>query len=173
MVKNQHLFHAVRRPAGSVSRYPLIVVDGNGFPHLPLTQFYHLALQFLAEGTVRTYLQTLLPYFIYLATDGWRSQRGDQWDSNPEAVRESVRDYLIHQLHCKARPHDTHELVFLTGRSPSTVRIFLSALKQFYTIARRAGWYRYAHPLVDSTLLLLQEVVAEEHREAAGLAKLY
>jgi integrase len=164
MVKNQHLFHTVRRPAGSVSRYPLIVVDENGLPHLPLTQFSHLALQFLAEGTVRTYLQTLLPYFTYLATDGWRSQRGDQWDSNPEAVRESVCDYLVYQLHCKARPHDAYELVFLTGRSPSTVRIFLSALKQFYTIARRTGWYRYAHPLVDSTLLLLQEVVAEERR---------
>jgi integrase len=166
MVKNRPRFHIVRCPEGLASRYPLVVVDGDGFPHLPLTQFYHLTQHFLVEGTVRTYLQTLLPYFTYLATDEWRRQREDQWDSNPEAVRESIRDYLIHQLHCKARLHDTYELVFLTGRSPSTVRIFLSALKQFYTIARRAGWYRYAHPFVDSTVLLLKEVVAEESRSA-------
>ena len=150
MTKNQQLFHTIRRPEGSVSRYPLIVVDGSGLPHLPLTQFYQLTQQFLADGTTRTYLQTLLPYFTYLTADVWRCQRGDQWDSKPEAVRESVRDYLIHHLHCKARPHDTYELVLLTGRSPSTVRIFLSALKQFYTIALRSGWYPYAHPLIDS-----------------------
>lgn len=169
MTKNQQLFHTIRRPEGSVSRYPLIVVDGSGLPHLPLTQFYQLTQQFLADGTTRTYLQTLLPYFTYLTADVWRCQRGDQWDSKPEAVRESVRDYLTHHLHCKARPHDTYELVLLTGRSPSTVRIFLSALKQFYTIARRSGWYPYAHPLIDSSLLLLQEVVAEECR-ASGQA---
>ncbi len=161
MTKNRQLYRTRSTPRRLGSRYPLIVVDGSGLTHLPLTQFYQLTQQFLADGTTRTYLQTLLPYFTYLTADVWRCQRGDQWDSKPEAVRES-RDYLIHHLHCKARPHDTYELVLLTGRSPSTVRIFLSALKQFYTIARRSGWYPYAHPLINSSLLLLQEVVAED-----------
>src|SRR5260370_4570194 len=95
MTKNRHIFHTVRRPGGMASRYPLIVVDSNGLPHLPLTQFYHIAQQFLADGTARTYLQTLLPYFTYLEADAWRALRKDKWDSKPEALRKSVPDYLI------------------------------------------------------------------------------
>jgi hypothetical protein len=62
----------------------------------------------------------------------------------------------------------TYQLVLLAVKSPSTVRVFLSALKQFYHIARRLGWYPYTHPLIDSVAHLMQEVEAEE-RQAAGL----
>ncbi len=164
MIKNRHRFHTVRRPESVTSRYSLIVVDENELPHLPLTHFYHITKQFLDDGTVRTYLQMLLPYFTYLATNAWRCQREDEWSSEPEAVRESVRDYLISHLHCKARSHDSYELVHLTNRSPSTTRIFLSALKQFYSVVKQAGWYPHVHPLTDSAALLLQEIGAEEHR---------
>jgi integrase len=160
-------FHVVRRPEGVASRYTFVVVDGKGLPHLPLTTFSHKIHQY-ADGTARTYLNALMPYFTYLATDPWRLRRKDSWESDPEAVRESVRDYLVEQLHCKAQPKETYQLVSLTGKSPSTVRIFLSALKQFYSIARRLGWYVYPHPLTDSVVQLLWEVETEERR-AAGL----
>lgn len=85
-------FRVVRRPEGVISRYVIIVVNSHGLPHRPLTTFYHELHQFVADGTARTYLNTLIPYFSYLATDEWRLHRQDSWESPPEAVRESVRD---------------------------------------------------------------------------------
>jgi hypothetical protein len=150
-----------------VSRYAIIVVHNNGLPHRPLTTFYHELQQYVADGTAHTYLNALIPYFSYLTTDAWRLHRQDSWKSSPEAIRESVRDYLVEGLHCKAQPKDTYQLVQLTAKSPSTVRVFLSALKQFYHIACRLEWYPYPHPLLDSVAHLMQEVEAED-RQAAG-----
>jgi integrase len=160
-------FRVVRRPKEVVSRYAIIVVHNNGLPYQPLTTFYHELQQYVADGTARTYLNTLIPYFSYLAKDVWRLHRQDSWESSPEAIRESVRDYLVEGLHCKAQPKDTYQLVQLTAKSPSTVRVFLSALKQFYHIACRLEWYPYPHPLLDSVAHLMQEVEAED-RQAAG-----
>ena len=165
MIQSQQ-FRAVRRPRDLSSPYALVVVDGSGVPHLPLTLFYHETQRFLAEGTAKTYLATLLPYFDYLMTDPWRQERKDRWDSEPSAVRESVRDYLVEQLHCKAQKRVTDQLVRLTGKSPSTVHVFLCALKQFYHLARRKQWYSYPHPLTDPTANLLQDTLAEERRMA-------
>jgi len=167
MIQSQQ-FRTVRRPKNLSSPYALVVVDGGGVPHLPLTEFYHETQHFLAEGTAKTYLATLLPYFDYLGTDSWRRERQDCWNSIPDAVRESVRDFLVEQLHCKAQPRETDQLVRLTGKSPSTVHVFLCALKQFYHLARRKEWYPYPHPLTDPTAHLLQDLEAEERR-AAGL----
>ncbi len=133
-------------------------MDGYGYPHLPLTRYYDETQQMLSHGTARTYLNALLPYFSYLALDEWRQRRGDQWTSEPEAVQESVRDYLVHKLQCKVQRRDTYELVRLTAQSPSTTHIFLSALKLFYHMARRVAWYPHAHPLIDPASYLLHEV---------------
>ncbi len=165
-MKAKKQFRIVRRPEKVTSRYAAIVVDVDGKPHQALTVFYHEVSQGLADGTARTYLNSLLPYFSYLATDHWRLHRQDRWDSQPEAVRESVRDYLVEHLHCKAQPKETYQLVWLTVKSPSTVRVFLSALKQFYHVARRLGWYPHPHPLTDPVVQLRQEVEAEERRQA-------
>jgi integrase len=165
-MKQSQQFRAIRRPKALSSPYTLVVVDGSGIPHLPLTVFYHETQRFLAEGTAKTYLATLLPYFDYLAADSWRRERKDRWDSSPDAVRESVRDFLVEQLHCKAQPRETDQLIRLTGKSPSTVHVFLCALKQFYHLARRKQWYPYPHPLTDPTANLLQATLAEERREA-------
>lgn len=155
MSKKTNLFHAIQRPEGVSSCYSLVIVDGDGRPHLPLTRFYYETQQVLSDGATKTYLNALLPYFTYLATDEWRQHREDQWDGDPEVVRQSVRDYLVHQLRCKVRHHNTHEVVFLTVQSPSTTRIFLSALKQFYSVVCRAKWYHYEHPLTDSVTQIM------------------
>ncbi len=63
-MKQSQQFRAVRRPKDLSSPYALVVVDGSGVPHLPLTLFYHETQRFLAEGTAKTYLATLLPYFV-------------------------------------------------------------------------------------------------------------
>jgi integrase len=163
-------FHLVQRPAGIKSRYAVVVVDGNGVPHLPLTTFYQQMQQQLSDGAARTYLNSLRPYFSYLATDEWRQRRGDCWDSDPEAVQESVRDYLLRHLGCKIRHHQSYEEVTLTAHSPSTVRIFLAALKQFYFVMRHLDWYAHSHPLLDTTTQVLLEVEQEEHKSASKRA---
>lgn len=158
MLNKTGMFRAVPRPEGVTSHYSLVVVDGEGRPHLPLTKFYDKARQGLSDGAARTYLHVLLPYFGYLSTDHWRRHRGDRWDSPPEAVQESVRDYLVERLACKIQPKDTYMQVSLTAHSPSTVRVFLSALKLFYHVMRWMKHYPHPHPFIDSVTQLLREI---------------
>ncbi len=154
-------FHIVRRPEGIMSQFEVLVADGRGCPHLPLTRLYQRLLQELSRGAARTYLMALLPYFSFLEIDNWRRQRNDRWDSPPECVREAVRDYLLQHLHCKVRRHGAYELVALSAQSPSTVRVFLSALKWFYTSARYAGEYSHEHPLTNPVVHILHEADQE------------
>jgi integrase len=161
VMTQQKGFHIVRRPEGIVSQFERIVVDGQGYPHLALTRLYQQLRQELSDGTAHTYLQALLPYFSFLETDPWRQQRQDRWDSSPENVRESVRDYLLQQLRCKVRRYGMYEIVKLSAQSPSTVRVFLSALKRFYSSAVFADEYLYVHPLTNPVVHLLEEVDRE------------
>jgi integrase len=151
-------FHVVRRPEGMVSQFELVVVDGKGYPHLALTRCYQQFRQQLSDGTAYTYLSALLPYFTFLDTDHWRLHRQDQWDSKPENIREAVRDYLLQKLHCKVRRYGMYEIVALSAQSPSTVRVFLSALKRFYTGLMLAGEYPHEHPLTNPVVHLLENV---------------
>lgn len=162
VMTQQKGFHIVRRPEGIVSQFERIVVDGQGHPHLALTRLYQRLCQELSDGTANTYLQALLPYFSFLETDPWRKQRQDRWDSPPESIRESVRDYLLQRLHCKVRRYGMYEMVRLSAQSPSTVRVFLSALKRFYFCAKGLGLYEHTHPLTNPVVHLLEEVDQEE-----------
>jgi integrase len=165
-------FRIVERPEGIVSQFELIVVDGKGHPHLALTRCYQQFCRELSDGTAYTYLMVLLPYFSFLETDHWRQQRQDRWDSPPESIRESVRDYLLQQLHCKVRRYGMYEIVALSAKTPSTVRVFLSALKRFYSSALFAGEYPYAHPLVNPVVHLLQEVDQEDGERGPSRPKM-
>ncbi len=156
------VFRCVPRPEGVASSYSLLVVDVEGNPHLPLTRFYDKAKQWHSQGTARTYLNSLLPYFTYISTDEWRKQRGDQWNSPPGDVQQCVRDYLMYRLGCQIQPKDTYALVSLTAQSPNTVHIFLSALKLFYTVMRQEGRYTSLHPLLDASTRLLCEIERQE-----------
>ena len=155
-------FHLVRRPEGIVSQFEQVVVDCKGHPHLALTRLYQQLHQELADGTAHTYLLALLPYVSFLETDHWRKLRQDRWDSPPESIREAVRDYLLQKLHCKVRRYGRSEMVALTAQSPSTVRVFLSALKRFYSSALFSGEYPYVHPLTNPVIDLLDAVDQEE-----------
>jgi len=155
-------FHMVRRPEGVVNQFEVMVVDRKGYPHLALTRCYQQFQEALSDGTAHTYLMALLPYFSFLETDPWRLQRQDHWDSPPESVRESVRDYLLQKLHCKVRRYGAYEVVALTRESPSTVRVFLSALKRYYFSTVFTGEYSYEHPLTNPIGHLLREVDQEE-----------
>ncbi len=165
-------FHIVRRPEGIVSQFDVLVADGSGRPHLALTRFYQRFLQELSHGAARTNLMALLPYFSFLETDHWRRQRNDRWDSPPECIREAVHDYLLQRLHCKVRRYGAYELVALSAQSPSTVRVFLSALKWFYTSAVYAGEYLHGHPLINPVVQILQDADQDGERQARHRPKM-
>jgi len=144
------------------SLFSLVVVDADGRPHFPLTTFYHRLTQQLSDGTARTYLNSILAFFTYLTTDAWRVSRGDQWTTSPDTIQQAVRDFLVEWLHCKVQPKNTYAFVTLTAHSPSTVRLFLAALKQFYAIMIWEGYYSFTNPLLDASTRLLDELEREE-----------
>lgn len=166
-------YRIVNRPKGvPTSWYALLVVDGKGLPHMALTAFHVEVQRELTDGAARSYLNALLPYFTYLEVDGWRQRRGDRWDGPPEAVRESVRDYLMQRLACKVRRDGTYEVVHLSAQSPSTVRVFLSALKRFYQCAARTGQYEHENPLADPVAQVLRTVRQEAETAERGRARM-
>lgn len=155
-------FRVIRRPANLTSTFSLVVTDNRGHPHLPLTIFYHRLQQQGADGTARTYLNSVLSFFTYLTTDECKQNNGDQWDATPVVMQESIRDYLVYRLGCKVQPKDTYAFVKLTVQSPPTVRLFLAALKQFYAIMHREGKYIHCNPLLNAASNLLREIEYEE-----------
>lgn len=140
-------YHAVRRPVGVTSPFDSVVVDSSGLPHLPLTEFGRVLREEHTEGTARTYLNAMLPYFTYLDTDAERLRCGDRWDSPFVAVRRSVREYLTRSLGCGVALRGDHVLVTRKARSASTVMLFLAALRRFYAFAIDEGWYAHADPM--------------------------
>jgi integrase len=162
MSKTIQKFRVVRRPSTVKSLFSLVVVDADGRPHYPLTTFYHQLKQQLSDGAARTYLNSSLAFFQYLTTDAWRVSCADQWTASPDIIQQAVRDFLVEWLHCKVQPKDTYAFVGLTAQSPSTVRLFLASLKQFYAIMIWEGYYSFTNPLLDPATRLLDELEREE-----------
>jgi integrase len=162
MSKTIQQFRIVRRPSTVKSLYSLVVVDADGRPHFPLTIFYHQLKQQLSDGTARTYLNSILAFFQYLDTDAWRVSRGEQWTTSPDIIQQAIRDFLVEWLHCKVQPKNTYAFVTLTAHSPTTVRLFLAALKQFYAIMIWEKQYPYTNPLLDPAVRLLNQLEWEE-----------
>ena len=161
-------YRLVARPSGITSPFTYIVVDTAGMPHLILTQFFHDLQKGHGDSTARTYLNSLLPYFTYIQMDAWCQERGTSWDQPPEEVQVVVDVYLRERLGCKVQAKATYAIVQLTTQSPSTVKLFLAALKQFYTYARRVRAYSHEHPLIDHAARLLAEAQREREQVLQG-----
>lgn len=166
MSQSMGVFRCVSCPEGVTSRYREVVVDGTGAPHYALTEFAWQMNQILSAGAARTYVRVLLPYFTYLLSHESQCAHGTGWESAPETVRELVREYVVQRLRCHARRSQGYEVIGLREGSSSSVRVFLAALKHFYQMACRAGWYAYGNPLIDTASAVLHEVEAAERRAA-------
>jgi hypothetical protein len=117
----------VERPAGTPHGFPFLAFDPCGRIHVPLTLFASEASRRLSTSTARAYASVLQPFFLDLLRDG------KVWDAAPDVVRRQIADHLRGRLKCKVRPHRLGiEVVNLTDRSATGVRIFLSAAKLFY-----------------------------------------
>lgn len=143
-------------------QHHVLVFDRENRLHVPLTIFAGEAVKRSSLGTARTYFNAAAPFFGWLESDD--AQR--KWNDAPEHIRQAVQDYLVERLKCKVKGHRTgFQLVSLTEGTPSTVRIFLSALKLYYLVMQARSYYDYANPLVDgvsATLAQIEDRLAED-----------
>ncbi len=152
-------YHFVSRPEDVEHQHPYLVFDRQDRLHFHLTVFAKEAAVQLSQGSARTYLYAVLPFFNFLETDLWQQRAGRRWHSPSDEIRQTVDDYLVQHLQCKVRQHQQgFQLVSITQGTQSTVRVFLSALKLFYRVMKQRGDYPFANPLIDPVSSLYKMV---------------
>lgn len=143
-------YHYCARPTASHG-HPYLVFDCQGDLHLPLIVFAKEASNRLAPSSVKKYLAGILPWFTWLETDEWQRSAGHHWTNPPEVLRDVVREYLVCQLRCRAKPHPQGgEWLETTEEAINAVRVLLAGLKLFYRMAKARGYYQYDNPLAGS-----------------------
>jgi len=98
----------------SESRYELIIVDSAGHPVSHVTEWYRLRKQPSNDGTRRTYLNFLLPFFGHLL------KRDAPWNREPEYIRTQIKEFLREEVACFVARDD--EPIFLTRRGTPYTR---------------------------------------------------
>lgn len=160
------IYRFVKRPANTDHRYPFLVYDCTGKLDIALTRFAFLATVSLNEKTIEVYLYALLPYFTWLNTDFYQVRNNRHWQSEPHVVRQSVEDYLNQELNCQIQSSPKgYQLIRLTAKTNSQVKMFLVSLKCFYKFMKLKGHYQYQNPLIDNQSELLLEIESSELEE--------
>jgi integrase len=128
-----------------------ICADPEGMPFPEGRRFYDWLIN--ENGcepiTAYNYLNTLLSFFTYLQA----RTPPLEYIAPAEQIRHQVRDYLKGKLGCVVRPHGGGNFVVKASKTMTapSVRLFLTALKRFYTCAIVQGWYPDSNPLVWAT----------------------
>lgn len=109
------------------------------------------------SGTAVNYLNAILPFQTFL----WLGSPSLRYTASSEQIRSRVRDYLKEKLGCVVRPHraGNFRVQATQGMTAPSVRLFLTALKRFYTCAILKGWYADGNPLtwISPLAILKQE----------------
>jgi hypothetical protein len=111
-------------------RYELLLVDGSGRPVSHLCEWYRLRKQPGPNGTRRTYLNFLQPFFAYLLSHGYA------WNASQEQIRSYVKAFLLEDVACQVSRDTAFDgyRITLTGSSPlsqSSLRVLLAAIRDF------------------------------------------
>ncbi|SRR6266487_1078005 len=138
----------VTRPGG---RYELVIIDGQGRPVSHLTEWYRLRKGYGSVRTRQTYLDMLLPFTGFLLS------RGLRWNDSPPVIQEHVLLFLRESLKYQTRPDFEGDGYLIdaaaqTPLAPSSVRVFLAALRDFYLTMHEAGLYAYPNPMSSQVL---------------------
>jgi integrase len=118
--------------------------------------FYHWVVDDNAcePVTAYNYLNTILPFFTFL----WFGSSSLRFTASAAQIRNRVRDYLKEKLGCAVRPHPGGNFTVRSKTiTAASVRLFLTALKRFYTCAILKGWYADINPLAWTTRLAAQD----------------
>lgn len=106
--------------------------------------------------TAYNYLNAVLPFLTFL----WFGSPPLRYTAPAEQIRNRVREYLKEKLGCAVRPHHNGNVMVKASAkmiTATSVRLFLTALKRFYTCAILKGWYADSNPMVWTTRLVAHE----------------
>jgi len=142
-------FRKIAGPPGG--RYEVLIVDGKGKPVSHLCEWYRLRKHPGPNGTRRTYLNFLQPFFAYLLSHGYA------WNAAPEQIRSYVKAFLLEDISCEVSRDTALDgyRIALTGSSPlsqSSLRVLLAAIRDFYAVMAEAELYAYANPMCSELL---------------------
>jgi integrase len=158
------------RPLDTAHGHPFLIFDTRDQLHFHLTVFAKTISHQVSESTVRVYLYALLPFFTFLDIDPWQIRSMRRWDQAPEQIRVAINDYLIQHFHCRIRDHHRgFQLIARTKNTQqtgNTIRLFLSALKLFYQVMLRTGYYRFSNPLIEDSLAAIKVAPSVEEQTA-------
>ena len=146
----------LRPPDGSA--YEIYLVTAAYEPITPLMEWHRLSKRPGPNRTRDTYLGMLMPVMGYLCKNNLA------WNSEPDAMRHHLKDFLIDRVGCQVEPDDELEgyRVAVTAASPlsqSGLGVLLAALRSFYHIMRANKYYAYHNPMTSELL----ESLRREH----------
>lgn len=159
------------RPPTPLHIFPFLVFDHQDKLHLPLTTLGQYLLRRLVEPTVRGYVRALLPFFTALATSPAFVDQAADWRDPPERVREHLALYLNQQCAYKVGLEQKGmRFVKPTASSTRYAAVLLTALKHFYAVAIKEGWYTSANPLLVAPVSRerINPATGRPHQSAAG-----
>ncbi len=146
----------LRPPEGSA--YEIYVVTASYEPITALMEWHRLCKRPGPNRTRDTYLGMLMPVMGHLQKNNLA------WNSEPGAVRQYLKDFLIDRVGCQVEPGEELEgyRVAVTEVSPlsqSGLGVLLAALGSFYRIMRANKYYAYHNPMTSELL----ESLRREH----------
>ncbi|WP_052013192.1 tyrosine-type recombinase/integrase [Halalkalibacter akibai] len=144
----------------------MLIFDLEYKPFPPLIIFYDDQNSRLAESTLRSYLNALLPFFTWL--DRYSNYQGKRvkWDGESDVVRHAVDTYLRDELNCSVVIKDNYSTVEKSANSPSSYHQFISAANTFYKTMIRKKIYPYkTNPLIDIHASLGEDLKQTGERE--------
>ncbi len=158
----------LRKVAGlEGSRYPVMIVDGNGLPLFYLCEWYRRRKEYDYGRTSETYLDMLLPFAGFLQ----RYQYA--WDAPPEQLHAYLVEFLRDDVGCMIHPDEGADgyLVETTGRSPlskNSLSVLLAALTNLYEVLSAAGYYRYPNPMRSERLQAMKREHLQQVKNAGA-----
>jgi site-specific recombinase XerD len=149
--------------------YPLIVIDQAGRPVPHVTEWYRLSRLNTGPATTRaTRLGLLLPAFSFLLDCHW------EWNASPLLLRKHLMIFFNEALSCILSPDSSIDGYYVkpgkdTPLTYSSLRGVCAALRNFYDVMRKAGYYPYSNPMESDFLRELRPLRIESEQAVHAL----